>query len=345
MAANSLLWGRVFICWQQVQAVTAACPTRCCLLRARIRLRTTSVGPRTASNYVPTGAGGVFTISSDYSCAQNTQVYLYTVSGDPGLGTGTNNAISMMAALGNCPSGGSFLSSYPQVVVNEVSTIAAAYSFAGFATDPLHVSSPNTSLALTGIKNAFANAANLAALGSGSALATTPSGGIAPQGTVYTLANILGACVNSNGATTGPTNPTGCYTLFTNATSDGTPTGAQPSDTATAAINIAHHAGANIVYLWGLVPAVPAFGSGLILEPNDFTLGIQYTSGGVNAPNFIAIDDIGNAWGSPTAGLPQSPSFPATEREDISGRRLHGRQHRWSVERRDRSFRQCLHRK
>ena len=246
--------------------------------------------------YVPTGAGGVFTISSDYSCTQNTQVYLYTVSGDPGLGTGTNNAISMMAALGNCPSGGSFLSSYPQVVVNEVSTIAAAYSFAGFATDPLHVSSPNTSLALTGIKNAFANAANLAALGSGSALATTPSGGIAPQGTVYTLANILGACVNSNGATTGPTNPTGCYTLFTNATSDGTPTGRTPSDTATAAINIAHHAGANIDNLWGLVPAVPAFGSGLTSEPNDFTLGIQYTSGGVNAPNFIAIDDIGNAW-------------------------------------------------
>jgi streptogramin lyase len=249
--------------------------------------------------YVTTGAGGAFTISNDYSCTPTTQVYLYAVGGDPGLGTGANAASGLMAALGKCPSSGNFLTSttpIPYIVINEVSTVAAAYSFAGFATDPTHVSSANTTLALTGVQNAFANAANLAGIGSGAALATTPSGGVAPQGTVYTLANILGACVNSNGATTGPTNPTACYTLFTNATSDGTPTGAQPSDTATAAINIAHHPGVNIDNLWGLVPGVPAFGSGLTSEPNDFTLGIQYTSGGVNAPNFIAIDGIGNAW-------------------------------------------------
>jgi len=60
--------------------------------------------------------------------------------------------------------------------MDEVSTIAAAYSFAGFATDAVHVSSSGTALAQTGIANAFANAANVETLGTGAALATTPAG-------------------------------------------------------------------------------------------------------------------------------------------------------------------------
>ena len=98
------------------------------------------------------------------------------------------------------------------VVVNEVSTVAAAYAMAGFATDALHVGSSGTALAQMGIANAFANAANLETIGTGVALATTPAGnGTVPQAEINTLANILAACVNSNG--TG----SACSTLFANA--------------------------------------------------------------------------------------------------------------------------------
>ncbi len=55
----------------------------------------------------------------------------------------------------------------PYMVVNEVSTVAAAYAMAGFATDATHVGSSGTALALTGIANAFANAANLETTGDG----------------------------------------------------------------------------------------------------------------------------------------------------------------------------------
>lgn len=140
--------------------------------------------------YVVTDSNGAFTITSDYSCTPNTQVYLYALGGNPGAGT--NSAAGLLAALGNCPSSGSFLASFPLIQVNEVTTIAAAYAMAGFATDATHVSSPNTPLAQTGIANAFANAANLADITTGNALTITPAGnGTVPQQTINTLANIL----------------------------------------------------------------------------------------------------------------------------------------------------------
>jgi hypothetical protein len=132
-------------------------------------------------------------------------------------------------------------------MVNEVSTVAAAYAMAGFATDATHVSSSGTALAKVGIANAFANASNLVVIWSGFALTTTPEmNGTVPQGKIYLLADILATCVNSNGAVTGPTSPSACYTLLSTATSDGTSAGIQPTDTATAAINIAHHPAANV---------------------------------------------------------------------------------------------------
>jgi hypothetical protein len=200
----------------------------------------------TGDYYVTTGSDGSFSTSGDYTCTAGQQVYLYSVSGDPGLGTGVNTAAGLMAALGSCPAGGNFLSGttpVTYVVVNEVSTVAAAYAMAGFATDAVHVGSSGTALALTGIQNAFANAANLETIGTGVALATTPAGnGTVPQATINTLANILASCVNSNG--TG----SACSTLFANAMSGGT-TGTMAADTATAAINIAHNPGAGITAL------------------------------------------------------------------------------------------------
>ena len=163
------------------------------LLNAALTGQTDSVGA-----YVLTDSNGNFTITGDYTCTGNTQVYVYALGGN--AGSGANSAAGLLAALGSCPSSGNFLSQTPFIFVNEVSTIAAAYSFAGYATDATHVSSSGSALALTGIRNAFATATNLAGISTGAALATTPAGnGVVPQSEINTLANILSSCVNSTG--------------------------------------------------------------------------------------------------------------------------------------------------
>jgi streptogramin lyase len=246
--------------------------------------------------YATTQSDGSFNITSDYSCSSgSTQLYLYSIGGNPGVGGGANSGIGLMTALGSCSS----LTSSTFIVVNEVSTIAAAYSLAGFAIDPTHVSSPSNVLADTtyvqagqGIQNAFATAANLETLNSGLALATTPAGdGAPPQQTINTLANILAACVNSTGPTSTP-----CSTLFSN-TADG---GAKPTDTAIAAINIAHNPGANLDNLYGLRGGIAPFQPALTAEPSDFTVSITYTGGGLDgtgfSPNGVAVDGNGDVW-------------------------------------------------
>ena len=192
--------------------------------------------------------------------------------------------------------------------MNEVSTIATAYAMAGFATDALHISSSGTALALTGIFNADANATNLANLSTGAALATTPAGnGTVPQATINTLANILASCVNS----TGP-GSTACSTLFTDAESGGS-TGTAPTDTATAAINMAHNPVANITPLYALSTATPPFAPALTAQPKDFTISLRFTGGGLSGPRDIAIDAAGDAWVANQSSPSNNSVYDVTE--------------------------------
>jgi len=245
--------------------------------------------------YVTTGTDGSFVITGDYTCTANTQVYLYALGGDPG--SGNNPASGLLTVLGNCPSSGSFPVTTVKITVNELSTVAAAYSIAGFATDATHVSSSGTQLAQTGIANAFANAANLTDLSTGMALTATPaSNGIVPQNELNTLADLLAACVSG-------TNISSCSTLFENATVDGTSTGTTPTDTATAAINIAHHPGENVAALYTLAGTSSSFTPALTTQPNDFTIALQFplqdgtaVISGANGGHPIAIDAEGSVW-------------------------------------------------
>jgi hypothetical protein len=265
-----------------------------------------SSGMDTSGNYyVVTDGTGSFHISNDYSCTPDSngvpgqQLYLYTVGGNPG--SGNNAAASFMAVLGDCPAIGNFSVATPYVWMNEVSTVAAAYAMAGFAYNSIGVSSSGTNLAKVGIANAFANAANLVNLATGTPLTTTPAGnGTVPQSLIITLANMLAACVNSTGLVTGPPltpNATPCYTLFTNAEGEGV-TGLiqEPTDTATAMINIAHNPGRNVTALYDLQTGMPAFGLGLTTQPNDFTMLLQFAGGGLYRPEWLAIDGSGNVW-------------------------------------------------
>jgi streptogramin lyase len=249
-----------------------------------------TVSDGSGNYYYPTQSGGTFSISGDFTCpSAGSQVYLYAVGGDPGLGDGANSAIGLMAALGTCGS----LSSAPYVVINEISTVATAYSIAGFATDATHVSSSSTTLATaTDVPNAFATVTNLESLGRGVALATTPNGnGVVPQEEIDTLADILAACVNSAGPSSTP-----CSTLFSNAKNGNS----QPVETATAAINIAHNPAANVGTIFGLLPSNRPFQPTPEVVPNDFTLAITYTGGGLDgtgvAPLGVAIDASGDVW-------------------------------------------------
>jgi len=245
--------------------------------------------------YVTTDINGNFALTGEYTCTSGTQVYLYAVGGQPSPST-TNSAAAFLAVLGQCPATGTMAAITPTVMLNEVSTVAAAFAFAGFATDALHVSGSGTTLATQGIKNAFANTGNLYDVTGGHgpiALAKTPGGnGAVPQTTIDAIANAIAACVNSTGSAS-----TQCSTLFSDTRVDGTTTGTQPADTASAAINIAHYPATNVAAIFNLTtgigtPYVPTLGS----APSDFTLGITFTGGGMNSPAGIAIDAFGNAW-------------------------------------------------
>lgn len=245
-------------------------------------------GSDSIGGYVLSDSGGNFTITGDYTCTSGQQVYLYAQGGDPGAGT--NTAVGLMAVLGSCPDSGNFLAVSPFINVNEVTTVAAAYALAGFATDATHVSSSGTPLAQTGIANAFANAGNLADISSGTALTTTPAGnGTVPQTEINTLANILAACVNSTGSSS-----TGCSTLFSNAKSGGS-TGTTPTETATAAINMVHNPTANVAALFPLQTAAAPFAPMLSYAPSDFTMVLTFNVPAGGVQNF-AIDGFGNVW-------------------------------------------------
>jgi sugar lactone lactonase YvrE len=239
--------------------------------------------------YVTTDQYGNFTITGDYSCPSSyAHPYFYASGGDPGLGSGANSAITLVAPAQACNTSAS-------TDVNEVSTVVTAYAFAGFASDPTHVSASNTNLAATGLTNAANNIANLEDISKSVALATTPAGnGTVPQSEINTLANILAACVNSTGPASTP-----CSTLFSNATNNGV----EPIDTATAALNIAHYPGANVAILFGLQTPTSPFQPMLPTTPtpNDFTIAVSYTGGGLNSPVPLAIDAAGNVWVGNTA--------------------------------------------
>jgi streptogramin lyase len=252
-----------------------------------------------ASNTLP---AGYFTITGAYSCTSATQVYLVASGGNPG--SGINSAISEVVALGSCAS----LKATPITInITEVTTVAAAYALAPFATDLVHVGSTSS----TAIGNAMTIAQNLANVGTGVAGgAALPAGAVVPTAELDTLADILSTCVN----TTGPSSPA-CTQLFT-------ATGA--SDIFGAALAIAHNPGATaITGLYSMATANGApFQPSLALSaaPNDFSVAIKYNAGGSLAtPWGIAVDASGNAWVtnetgasvtefSPTGTLLQSPT-------------------------------------
>jgi streptogramin lyase len=249
--------------------------------------------------YITTDSSGSFQVAAgEYGCTPGEQMYVYSVGGNPGAGE--NDSVGFLAIMGTCTSGGGFTALTGTLNINEISTIAAAYAFAGFATDATHVSSSNSTLAITGLTNAFNNAANLynISLSAGSpALSTTPSGtGTVPQELINSLADVLASCVNSTGASS-----PSCSTIFADAKSAGS-SGTTATDTATAAINMAHNPGSNVSSLFYLASTTSPWQPTLPVAPNDLTIAIKFSTSSFNNPYGLAIDASGNAWISNEAG-------------------------------------------
>jgi streptogramin lyase len=266
---------------------------------ASVSIMTSGAGSDQIGFYVVSDSNGDYYIPG-YSCpSANAPVYLYTSGGDAQSGYGPNAAISGLVYMGRCGT----INSQTFVYGDEVTTVAMAYAVAGYATDPLHISYSGSQASLTGIENAFANTFNLASSFSefGSALQYIPSGNaLASQQTVDTIADAIGNCINqTSGAQS-------CSTLFSAAPVNGN--GVPPTDTATAVMNIAHNPanstsagiqnGTNIVSIIGLALNYQQYGP--ILDPtsppNDLTLSLTFSDGGIADPYAVAIDGSGNAW-------------------------------------------------
>jgi hypothetical protein len=239
--------------------------------------------------YLLTDNNGFFHISGDYTCTTGQQVYLLATGGNPGLPAGqVNPALALMAALGACPEGQStFASTVPFINLNEVSTVAAAYALSGFMTDATHVSSASTPNALQGLANAFLTVTNLVDIASGAARIQSVGGnGDVPQAEINSLANMLVTCVNSDGTA-------GCTPLFSNAPDSA---GVAPTNTISAALNIARKPGANVAALFTASQITPTFQPTLTAAPNDWSLALTFYADKMVGPYFPAIDSVGNVW-------------------------------------------------
>jgi hypothetical protein len=257
-------------------------------------------------------SSGVFTIPAGYACASTNQMYLVAVGGQVGSGDANPN-LSLMTALGNCGN----LSS-PPVYVNEITSVASAWSTAPFvANDALNGNSSYLYLGasssnLTGLANAFAAVNNLVDITTGKARFVVPAGNAeVPYAEINTLADFLNACAATSGGVEG--DGSACSILFsaTDLLGNGTyGASVAPTDTLQAAFNIAQHPITNYGYqldqysstypLLGLATTSSPFLPIVSSSPHDWSISLHYTSGGgltsSSVVESLAIDASGNVW-------------------------------------------------
>lgn len=224
---------------------------------AATRLARTSSGP-----------DGTFSFADNaYTCTAGEQVYITASGGNASPEYGNPN-IMLATGLGDC------MDAHSDVVeINEVTTVATAFALAQFFTPTLGLSSND---------DFGTNAADLGAFAVSNehtipTLVDITSGTVRPNTSsitieaakIYSMANILAACVND------AKDFGRCSTLFANTTPPG---GVAPTDTLQAAVQMALYPYANVATLFGLASSTPPFAGQLSKQPNDWTIGVSYTS-------------------------------------------------------------------
>jgi RHS repeat-associated protein len=221
------------------------------------------------NGYIVSGADGGFSISNLYvtNCpTPQSTVYLQIFGGDPGDGS-NNPLIDLVSVM---PYSCSQLPTAPEVNVNELTTVAAAWAllrYATVSTSSFASSSDNSQ----GLQAAATYANNLVSGFFATVNGTAYNGALnVPVATINTVGDILAECVNS-----GPGAPA-CTQLLAAATPPG---GTAPGDTFQAALDIALNPSQNVSNLFYLVPANAPFEPTLSAAPAnwDITYGVSST--------------------------------------------------------------------
>ncbi len=269
-----------------------------------------AVGTYYGSN--PTPLGSATTDSSGNFTVQYTRpgpgafvVYLVALGGD--AGSGSNTAIGLMG-LDLIPSltptamqnerddfsPGDTPAPQAPVTINELTTVAAETALAQF-TDSTGAVIGTPSGNTTGFDNAINQAqANLVNTSTGlpaSFWPTSCTGASPPVNCdglerLDTIANILAACVESNGPQS-----SACSTLLSD-------TGSVGGTTLAAAHSMATNPVMNVGALYKIQAASPPFTPYLKAKPDGWEIALNFAPGnaGFNGTFFLAIDAGGNVW-------------------------------------------------
>lgn len=172
------------------------------------------------------------------------------------------------------------------IVVNELTTVASIWTNAQFISDGAIAGNP------VGLVAAARNVPNLVHLQAGTlgdVVLNTANLQTNTAATMGTLAGLMADCFTQ-----------GCPSLFTFATPPGQ---APPSNTLEAFHDIALNPWHNVTEIFSLLqPGVPDAPDNpvhlptLVFPPTAWTLSLNYTDGGFNAPGRLAIDAEGNVW-------------------------------------------------
>jgi hypothetical protein len=243
-----------------------------------------SAGVALLSTSLTTDANGAFTVPAGYLCPLATsQVYAVARGGKPGAAAASPNAaITLFTALGACTQA----APATPIVVNEVTSAAAAYALSQFLSPGANLGATSTNV--TGLQNAVATASALADMTAGSSPGPSfPSNGSSPAPKIDSLANLLNACTASSAG------PSACSALFAATTPAG---GAAPSNTFDAALNLVRNPGVDVAGLFAQSTGSTTFTPALAAAPADWTLFVNYIGGGMSSPSGLGIDSAGNVW-------------------------------------------------
>jgi len=278
-----------------------------------------------------TDNSGNFTFNT-FACPQsNTPIYMLSVGGN--TGGGVNPAAVLAVTLGPCS--GVSNPNYT-VIINEVTTAITAFALAhyfnqiqtGYDQGADFFGGPSsTSGGVITYSQGIMSATNVTipeVVNTSGGFANTnvngSPGSIVEAAKIYTIANILAACVNTTGPTSNTETTTACGKLF-GYTMDYANT--RPSDTLQAAVQMALYPAAHVKGLYNLIPPIDfAFGNYLTSVPTDFSIGVSYTTSTAalavptDAISTIDIDASGNVWfpsnGPGQVGVFQFLPFGAT---------------------------------
>jgi hypothetical protein len=253
-----------------------------------------------------------------------------TASGGQVGGAAANSHIQLVSALGAC---GTLPAS---IVINELTSTAAAYALSGFA--PTAGTSPVTFQGKSpGINQAFVTLTNLITASTGAIAAGRETNLAVVQQRLNTVANAMAACDISSGAAA-------CAELFSCArvnavfAATGQPctggTGATTADTLNAALAVVQNAGlVSMAGIYDVATSSTPFVPALAAAPSEWTLPLVFT---VRNYGPLAVDAGGHVWllapdPHPAIPAPAIPNLAVTE-IDADGTYLspHQTGHDWS---------------